>query len=68
MEKKESKKVSKKDTKEKEIKNKEKEIKIEKDNKLTDKQKELIITIIVLVASVVVGFFIGKVLFDAMYK
>lgn len=67
-------KESKKDTKEKEALKeketvKEEENKIEKkNNKLTDKQKEIIITAIVLIVSIVVGFFIGKVLFDAMYK
>ncbi len=38
-----------------------------KENGLTPKQKELLITIIVLLCSVVVGFFIGKVLFDALH-
>ena len=36
-------------------------------NGLTPKQKELVITILVLLCSVVVGFFIGKVLFDALH-
>ena len=31
------------------------------------KQKEIIITIIVLIVSVLVGFFIGKYLFELMY-
>lgn len=37
-------------------------------NKLTASQKELIFTIIVLILSVAVGFFIGKYLFDIMHK
>lgn len=37
-------------------------------SKLTPKQKEIIFTIIVLIFSVVVGFFIGKYLFDIMHK
>lgn len=43
---------------------------MEKKNKpkLTPKQKEIIFTIIVLILSVVVGFFIGKYLFDIMHK
>ena len=38
-----------------------------KEKKLTSKQKELIITIVVLVLSIVIGFFIGKYLFEVMY-
>ena len=38
-----------------------------KENKLTSNQKEIIITIIVLFASIVVGFLIGKYLFELMY-
>lgn len=38
-----------------------------KENKLTSNQKEIIITIIVLLASIVVGFLIGKYLFELMY-
>lgn len=46
--------------------------KLKKDNKdkksgLTPKQKELLITIAVLVASVVGGFFIGKILFEVLH-
>ncbi len=35
--------------------------------KLTAKQKEIIITVIVLIACIVVGFYIGKALFNALY-
>ena len=45
----------------------EKETNIEKKGKLTSKQKEIIITIVVLIGSVLVGFFIGKYLFELMY-
>ena len=38
-----------------------------KENGLTPKQKELPITILVLLCSVVVGFFIGKALFDLLH-
>ncbi len=48
-------------------KNVEKKINIENKGKLTSKQKEIIITIIVLIGSVLVGFFIGKYLFELMY-
>lgn len=43
-----------------------KEVK-EKKSKLTPKQKELIITIAVLLVATIVGFFIGKWLFDALH-
>ncbi len=45
----------------------EKEEKNEKKGKLTSKQKEIIITIVVLVSSIAVGFIIGKFLFELMY-
>lgn len=38
-----------------------------KESKLTPKQKELIVTIFVLLISIVVGFFIGKALFEALH-
>ncbi len=38
-----------------------------KEKNLTSNQKEIIITIIVLLASIVVGFLIGKYLFELMY-
>lgn len=38
-----------------------------KKNKLTVAKKEIIVTIVVLVASIVLGFLIGKELFDSMY-
>ncbi len=34
---------------------------------LTDKQKEIIITILVVSASVAIGIFVGKMLFELMY-
>ncbi len=37
-------------------------------SKLSARQKEIIFTIIVLLVSVIVGFFIGKYLFDIMHK
>ena len=43
------------------------ETKIEK-KKLTPKQKEIIITVVVVIASIIVGFIIGKALFDALYR
>ena len=36
-------------------------------SKLTAKQKEIIITIIVLMLSIAIGFFIGKYLFELIY-
>ena len=45
----------------------EKETNIEKKGKLTSKQKEIIITIVVLIGSVLVGIFIGKYLFELIY-
>lgn len=36
-------------------------------NKIKVDKKELIVTIVVLVAAIVLGFFIGKALFEAMY-
>ena len=39
----------------------------EKKNKITINKKELIITIVVLVLCIVVGFFAGKALYEAMY-
>lgn len=42
-------------------------IESKKENGLTSKKKELLITVLVLLCSVVVGFFIGKVLFDALH-
>jgi len=45
----------------------EKESNKETKNKLTSKQKEIMITIIVLVFSIAIGFFIGKYLFELMY-
>ena len=41
---------------------------MEKEKKLTPKQKEIIITVIVVLASIVVGFIIGKALFNALYS
>lgn len=38
-----------------------------KKNKSKVDKKELIVTIVVLLAAIVLGFFIGKALFDAMY-
>ncbi len=38
-----------------------------KENGLTPKQKELLITVLVLLCSVVVGFFVGKALFDLLH-
>ena len=38
-----------------------------KKNKLKINKKELIITIVVLILCVVVGFFAGKALYEAMY-
>lgn len=38
-----------------------------KENGLTPKQKESLITVIVLICSIVVGFFIGKLLFDVLH-
>ena len=46
------------------------EVNMEKENKkkeLTPKQKELILTIVVLLVCVVVGFFAGKFLFEALH-
>ena len=39
---------------------------IEKKGKLNDKQKEILITVGTLLLSVILGFFIGKFLFDMM--
>ena len=39
-----------------------------KECKLTPKQKELIITVIVLLLAIVVGFFIGKWLFEVLHR
>ena len=36
-------------------------------SKLTPKQKEIIITVVVLIFAIIVGFFIGKGLYEAMY-
>ena len=36
-------------------------------NKIKVDKKELIVTIVVLVAAVILGFIAGKALFDAMY-
>ena len=38
-----------------------------KESKLTPKQKELLITCLVLLGAIVVGFFIGKWLFEALH-
>ena len=38
-----------------------------KEHKLSAKQKELLITIVVLLVATFVGFFIGKWLFDALH-
>ena len=38
-----------------------------KKNKPKVDKKELIVTIVVLLAAIVLGFFIGKALFEAMY-
>ena len=38
-----------------------------KKNKSKVNKKELIVTIVVLVAAIIVGFYAGKALFDAMY-
>ena len=43
------------------------EVMANKKNKSKVDKKELIVTIIVLAASVVLGFFVGKALFEAMY-
>lgn len=43
------------------------ETNVETKGKLTSKQKEIIITITVLVGSILIGFFIGKYLFELMY-
>ena len=40
---------------------------MKKEKKLNINKKELIITIIVLVLSVVIGFIVGKELFEALY-
>ena len=42
-------------------------IKEKEKKQLTAKQKEIILTIVVLLTSIVIGFFIGKALFEAMY-
>ena len=39
-----------------------------KENKLTDKQKEIILTVGVLIASIIVGTVIGYFLFEAMHS
>lgn len=36
-------------------------------NKIKVDKKELIVTIVVLAAAIVLGFFLGKALFEAMY-
>ena len=38
-----------------------------KKNKVNFNKKELIVTIIVLVAAIILGFFAGKALYEAMY-
>ena len=38
-----------------------------KQNKIKVDKKELIVTIVVLVAAIGLGFFLGKALFDALY-
>lgn len=38
-----------------------------KKNKTKTSKKELIITIVVLVAAIILGFIVGKELFDAVY-
>ena len=38
-----------------------------KNNKTKVNKKELIVTIVVLIAAIIIGFIAGKALFDAMY-
>ena len=38
-----------------------------KKNKIKVDKKELIVTIVVLIAAIILGFIAGKALFDAMY-
>ncbi len=60
----------KEDKKKNETKKDNKEVEIDYNNKskkeLTAKQKEIIITIVTLLLSVIVGFFIGKYLYEVM--
>lgn len=49
------------------VKKNNKEKNVESKGKLTSSQKEIIITIIVLIVSILIGFFIGKYLFELMY-
>lgn len=52
---------------EKKSNNKGKELSIESKGEPISKQKEIIVTIVVLIASILIGFFIGKYLFELMY-
>ena len=40
---------------------------VKEKKKLTDKQKEIIITVVVLIFSIALGLFLGKLLYDAVY-